>query len=73
MLKKYMYHGIMRKVRKWIVMAMIVQQCEFIKCHLTVHFKIVKMSQALVTHAYNPTYSGGRDQKELSLRASLGK
>jgi hypothetical protein len=27
-----------------------------------------ELSQALVTHAYNPSYSGGRDQEDQSLK-----
>jgi hypothetical protein len=27
-------------------------------------FRSIKMSWALVAHAYNPSYSGGRDQED---------
>jgi hypothetical protein len=30
-------------------------------------------SQALVTHAYNPSYTGGRDQEDCSLKSAPGK
>jgi hypothetical protein len=34
---------------------------------------ILGFSQALVAHACNPSYSGGRDQEDHGSKASLGK
>jgi hypothetical protein len=31
------------------------------------------MSQVLVAHAYNPSYSGGRNQEDHVFKTSLGK
>jgi hypothetical protein len=35
--------------------------------------KFAKLSQALVAHAYNPSYSGGRDQEDRGLKPAWGK
>jgi hypothetical protein len=44
-----------------------------VSAHDTVYLKRVKMGPALVAHAWNPSYSGGRDQEDGGLEVSLGK
>jgi hypothetical protein len=35
--------------------------------------KNLKLSRALVAHAYNPSYSGGRDQEDRGLKLASSK
>jgi hypothetical protein len=42
------------------------QQCEYSKHYCTAHFKMIKMSWALVAHTRKTSYSGGRDQEDLA-------
>jgi hypothetical protein len=38
---------------------------------LLIFFNILISAQALVAHAYNPSYSGGRDQQHLGSEPAL--